>query len=237
MAPLNAEEAKVSAAIRRTLEVLEPNPNATVELRVLKALVNGWPRTMSGYFNNRDCMVAQAMRYNGKAAGVYVTLNEIHPSLLARSANKMRVASDDDLTKDHEVIRRVWFPVDFDPKRCKGISSTDEEREPAFDCLTRCSDWLEEQGWPEPIVADSGNGYHLLYRIDLPNDDASKQLLKDSLASLASRFNSQYVEIDTGTFNASRIWKLYGTLVCKGDNLPERPHRVASLMHVPEVIQ
>ena len=36
-------------------------------------------------------------------------------------------------------------------------------------------------GWPAPIVIDSGNGFHLLYRIHLPNDDGSKALSKYSL--------------------------------------------------------
>ena len=148
----------------------------------------------------------------------------------------MRVALDDELTKDHEVIHRDWLAVDLDARRLRGISASEAERECAFDCLVRCADWLEDQGFPQAISADSGNGYHLLFKVDLPNDEASKHLLKDCLASIAARFTSEYVEIDTKVFNASRIWKLYATLACKGDNVPERPHRLARLMDVPEAI-
>ncbi len=39
-------------------------------------------------------------------------------------------------------------------------------------------DHLRGQGWPEPVVGDSGNGAHLLYRADLPNDPESLKLVK-----------------------------------------------------------
>ena len=40
--------------------------------------------------------------------------------------------------------------------------------------------------------------------------------------------------VDLKVFNAARIWKLYGTKACKGDNTTERPHRLAKLLAVPE---
>ncbi len=87
-------------------------------------------------------------------------------------------------------------------------------------------------GWPEPILADSGNGAHLLYRIDLPaNDDG---LVKRVLEGLAFRFDDAEVRVDTTTHNPARIWKLYGTLAAKGDDTDERPHRLARLTYVPE---
>ena len=39
-------------------------------------------------------------------------------------------------------------------------------------------------GFPAALVADSGNGAHLLYRIDLPNDDATTALIKRCLAAV-----------------------------------------------------
>ena len=33
--------------------------------------------------------------------------------------------------------------------------------------------YLNSQTWPDPIVAMSGNGYYVLYRIDLPNTEDS----------------------------------------------------------------
>jgi hypothetical protein len=81
---------------------------------------------------------------------------------------------------------------------------------------------------------DSGNGYWLLYAIDLPADDGGKGgLIHCCLKALAARFGDDRVKIDTKIYNASRIGKLPGTLAAKGPNTPDRPHRVAALLEVP----
>src|SRR2546423_716170 len=74
-------------------------------------------------------------------------------------------------------------------------------------------------------LADSGNGYHLLPLVDLPNDDTSKELVKQLLTALGNRFNNGTVKIDAAVFNAARITKLYGTIARKGDSTEDRPHR------------
>ena len=76
-----------------------------------------------------------------------------------------------------------------------------------------------------PVTGDSGNGAHLLYRIDLPNDEPATLLVRGCLAALDVLFSDDRVSVDTANFNASRIWKLYGTVSRKGDDTPERPHR------------
>jgi hypothetical protein len=96
------------------------------------------------------------------------------------------------------------------------------------------SDWLAGQGWPDPLFADSGNGAHLLYRVDLPNDPAATDLMRNCLKALSFRFDDDMVKADTGNFNAARIWKLFGTKVCKGDDTPDRPHRMAQVIESPE---
>ena len=57
--------------------------------------------------------------------------------------------------------------------------------------------------------ADSGNGAHLLYRLDLPNDADAKRLVDGCMKSLAQRFTDSQVPVDTTVGNAARIWKLY----------------------------
>jgi hypothetical protein len=99
-----------------------------------------------------------------------------------------------------------------------------------LDRCRRCYKYLAAQGWSTPIIADSGNGYHLLYPIDLPNDDASRKLIERTLKALDGLFGDESVDFDVKNFNAARIWKLYGTLARKGDPVPERPHRVARML-------
>jgi len=92
---------------------------------------------------------------------------------------------------------------------------------------------LAGQGWPEPVFADSGNGAHLLYRADLPNNAETTDLLKRCLKALSARHSTDDVAVDETTFNASRIFKAYGTTSRKGDNTAERPHRPSRILEAP----
>ena len=128
------------------------------------------------------------------------------------------------------------MPIDIDPVRPSGISSTDEEHNSALLKAEQIKHYLANIGWPNPVSADSGNGAHLLYRIDLPNDDESKAVVESILNCLAAVFDDKSVEVDTGVFNAARIWKLYGTLAAKGSNTADRPHRRAKILEMPQSV-
>ena len=207
-------------------------PGTVVELRILNTLRDG---TVSGYFDNSQDFTDAAYRWSGNAPAVYATLNPCTPALLARSANRLQGRAKT-TTADHDIVQRVWLPLDFDPVRPAGISSTDAEHAAALARAMACTDWLSGRGWPNPVSADSGNGGHLLYPIALPNDDASRTLLKTCLEVLALYFTDSVVSLDVSVSNAARIWKVYGTLACKGDHLPERPHRLAQLLAVPSTL-
>lgn len=213
---------------RQALAVLI-EPGAVAELRVLKTR----QKTVSGYFDNPDHLAAAAKVWDGKAPAVYVTLNPVNPALLARSANKVKGYAEH-TTSDSDILRRRWLPIDLDPVRPAGVSSTDEEHVAALARAREVRDWLAGQGWPASLLADSGNGAHLLYPIDIPNDAESADLVRGSLEALAFRFSDDSVTVDEKVFNAARIWKFYGTLACKGDSTVERPHRRARLLEVPD---
>ncbi|MGI8427638.1 MAG: YfjI family protein [Actinomycetota bacterium] len=216
----------MSAAIRQALGALS-EPGQVIELRILRAR-----HTRSGYFDELDRAAEAAAKLNGTAS-VYMTLNPCDPVLLARGVNRI-VEYPEATTSDRDILRRVWFPIDLDPVRPAGVSSTEAEHEAAIARAREVFGHLRSEGWPKPLVADSGNGAHLLYRIALPNDAESTELLKRCLQALALRFGDDLVSVDEKVFNAARIWKVYGTIACKGDNTPERPHRQAKLLRVPD---
>jgi len=110
---------------------------------------------------------------------------------------------------DTDVVRRRWLLLDFDPRRPTKVPSTDAEHQSAREAAAWCRQWLESLGWPAPIFASSGNGYHLLYRIDLPNDQESANLVQNVLeavaASVAGRgTDGPAVDLDRKVFNAAR---------------------------------
>lgn len=197
--------------------------------------------TMAGYFSDPDKAAEAAMELERacEPPGIYVTLNPVNGDLRARLHN--RLARLDNTTADPDVTCRRNLLVDLDPTRPAGTSSTDREMEAALD-LARCvADTLEGEGWPRPIITMSGNGAGLIYRIELPNDEASRDLIQNVLKTLASRFNTEAATIDTSTFNAARITKLIGTTARKGedlrsvDGLEDRPHRQSRIEEAPDL--
>ncbi len=96
------------------------------------------------------------------------------------------------------------------------------------------AEYLRGLDWPDPIIADSGNGGHLLYAIDLPVDDDG--IIQRVLAALATRFDDSSVKVDKSVYNPARICKLYGTLAGKGDSTDDQPNRMARILSIPESI-
>ena len=228
-----------TTAIEAALVLLH-EPGAVFEVRIPKT---GRAGTLSGYYNDPAKAAADIAMRDGRAPGVYFTLNPVNPALMARAANRLRERTDL-ATSDKDVTRRRWLLIDVDYTRPTGISATDDELKAAGAVARKIKAYLEDElGWPAGVLVHSGNGGHILYRIDLPNDDASRDLLKNVLLALAGRFDVEdadgtlTVHVDTGVFNAARIAKVPGTMACKGDNLPARPHRRSRILAQPETLE
>lgn len=159
----------------------------------------------------------------------------VNSALLARAYNRVRPVTSEPLTQDTDISKLRWFLVDCDPVRPSGISASDEEHQLALDRVRQIRAVLIPEGWPVPIVADSGNGGHLLFPIDLEPEAAN--VLKTCLEALAFKFDDERVTVDRKVYNPARIWKLYGTTARKGDDVPERPHRLSRILSVPEMLR
>ena len=109
--------------------------------------------------------------------------------------------------------------IDVDPKRATGVSASNEEKANSKETINRVYGFLRDFGFSEPIVADSGNGYHLLYKINCDNNSENKETLQKVLQVLDMYFSNEICEIDKSVFNAARITKLYGTTARKGNSI------------------
>ncbi len=196
-------------------------PEQVVELRALTQegqRLRGRPKCLSLFFNCLDALAQIAVELESEGAkGVYFTPNPLNPELLrsVRSAN------------DGDVLEKRWFLLDVDcirPMGMRGESSTEEEREKAWEQFCRCRELLGSIGL-EGIPADSGNGWHLNCPVRLPSDEHSTAWHREILKWLKSKTNPELADIDTTVCNPSRIWKLYGTKSAKGKPTPLRPHR------------
>src|SRR5205085_2881850 len=158
-----------------------------------------------GYFDDLTKLARAAVNYDGRAEGIYFTLNPVNPALLARTNNRVKEYAQQ-TTSHNDIVKRINLPLDFDPMRPAGISSTAEEQQAALYRAWACQAWLTAQGWPEPVFASSGNGAHLIYTLDLPHDSSSSELIKRTLSALAALFSDDLVKLDSSTGNASRIF-------------------------------
>lgn len=206
------------------------------EVRVLDAVNADYRREHieSGYFDYEHISaVPEALKRLLFFRGVYVTVNPVNPDLLARAVNRLRPAGRNPTTADTDIVRRRWLLIDCDPRRASGVSSSNAEHESALAKAREIRDGLSSLGWPDSIMTDSGNGAQLMYRIDLPADDG--ELVRRVIGEIA-KASSEQVAIDTSVHNPARIWRLPGTMNCKGDSIPERPHRMARILDEPQDI-
>ena len=221
--PYHEPMAKVRLKIRRSLVILF-RPGVLVELRALKG-----KQVRSGFFDDHDLLADEAVKLDKREWQLFVTLNEIDEALLQAGATN-QVQPKSKTTADQDIIRRRWLLVDLDPVRSSDTPATNKEKIATCVRADEVKDYLKAQGWPAPLMADSGNGFHLLYPLDLPNDQQSKELTKGVLDVLASMFDDEKVKIDTAVHNASRITRLYGTMNRKGEDLtPDHPHRRSNM--------
>ncbi len=84
-------------------------PDQVVELRALNVVSAGRrPVTLSGYFDDFEGLATAAAGIRN-AQGVYITLNPPAPAVLARCANRVRVAGAGAATSDADIIARRWL--------------------------------------------------------------------------------------------------------------------------------
>ena len=215
--------------MRYTFELLK-KPEDVIEVRCITSRSN-----YSGYFKNVDNIIKELPRYSN--GNVYFVLNKISDGCYSREQHETFVEKAKNTTSDGDISLREWLLIDVDPKRPSGVSSTNEEKNNAKLVINNVFSFLRDIGFAEPIVCDSGNGFHLLYKISLENTEANKLLMQTVLQVLDLYFSNGKCDIDKTVFNASRITKLYGTDSKKGNNTDDRPHRQSSILKVPKAIK
>lgn len=225
-----------STEIERSLRLLVGG-GQTFELRAL-GKDRGREVTWSGFFVDTAQAAAAIPAIADRAKGVYFTLNPVRPEIRARRADRIEPASKGETTSDHNVARRTRLLIDIDADRPAGISSSNAEHNAAITLAKEVAADLVGMGWPEPLIADSGNGAHLVFGIDLPADDDG--LIARVLDEAAKRWSCDIdgirLKVDTTVANPARISKVYGTVTRKGDDMPDRPHRMARILSTPDAL-
>jgi hypothetical protein len=186
-----------------------------------------------GYFNDiaKAANFAQQIDSSPGAKGIYVGLNPSKSELLGRANN--RIVTCKNRTKVDEILKCSNFLIDIDPVRASGTSSTDEAHNAAINLAKTVEVYLTSIGWPQPLICDSGNGAHLVYKVDLPNNQEASDKLSNVLRILAKKFDTENLKIDNSVSGPNGLTKLYGTHARKGDPTPTQPHRQSTIIKIP----
>lgn len=182
------------------------------ELRAL----GPWPPLMALVSSSAEAARWIVASVPADAYGVYITMNPLAPGATAPA-------------RDVSTLCRRWVLVDIDPVRPAGVSATEAEMQAALMLGNHVAATLGARGWPQPRIVASGNGCHLLYPVELPNDEDSTALVRSVLSALATEFDTRALTVDTSVSNPSRIVRAPGTVARKGLHTAERPHRIATL--------
>lgn len=171
-----------------------------------------------GVFDDIDKLSAAAAEHRSRA-NLYTTIQA--PKVLP-AAN--RLATGRGAIRNQDIAQFIRIAFDFDAVRPKGTRATEQQVEYTRDAAVGLRQWLHRQGWPLPVVVNSGNGHHLIYRLaPTANSPEFIARLKLIYSGLADDFGSDAVDFDVTVKSPGQIMRLPGSLNLKGDPEHGRP--------------
>ena len=208
-------------------QIIEPGQVVEIRIQNLNKYQgkSSWHR---GYFDSSNiACIESELKLFPNYLGVYFTPNPINPDLRYRCYGRIDTRIGLESATDADVIKINWLLIDIDPVRISGISSSNTEKEKAVAVARKIETDLQQEWQVLPTVfASSGNGYHLMYRVD----GISSPQIKTILNHLADKYDTDAIKVDRKVYNPARVWKLYGTWARKGEDSEERPHRLAEVI-------
>jgi hypothetical protein len=221
--------------IKGMWRVIGTGPECILELRAIAPKGhNLTPKTITKHFHAANFTSVDqlkrsvelwALQHNDNGYNIYVVMNPISMGFNGTAA------------KDEDIECRDLLLLDIDRVHSGNQPATPDEIEAAFELAAKVEDFFENTaaklaGHPDypritgtiapPIKVMSGNGVHLYYLLaDAPCDEETRDRMQKLLLTLAHQFDNDVVKIDTSVFNASRITKVPGTVMRKGQENPE----------------
>ena len=214
---------------------LKPSANERSQVRAaIKALyrkgdtieVRAWDKDhhiYTGRYKYGTKLVEIIELFDAEGCDVYTVLNPVGTKLGLRDMSVGGLC-----TWEQDVPWRRSFLLDFDPKRSSKIA-TEEQFQAALAAAKAAKAWLEGMGWTGIVLASSGNGAHLDIPCDLPNDMASKEMVRKVQRVVSGKFSTPAVEAECFP-DANRLVRAYGTVNKKGEETETLKHRLSGVL-------
>lgn len=207
--------------------------HALVEIRMVPP---EGKKTYSGYYRNLEHIIRDVSEHQDY--NIYFSVNAISDACYDRPQREQLIAYPKNATADSDISRRTHVFIDVDCRKPTGVNSTNEEKHTAHLKAVAMYRYLKSQGFPDPIICDSANGYHIYIPCDLPNTAETTTLVKRFTMAMALMFSDDHVDIDTKVIDPARIAKLPGTYSRKGSRLSvDRPQRMAKILLTPSELK
>jgi len=224
------DEWSIEVTATRTTQIDESEVRRATEVLFRQEqyhLIQSLPSGRWAFVRTSDSQSLAVITSLSDGDGLYFSLNAVK-----------EVPKHGKCLRSSDVQERQWFLIDIDTKRpSTDVMATEAEKESSNVVALATAKHLTSKGWPAPVLIDSGNGWHLLYRINLPATKLTQQTLRLCLVNLGKLFDNDAAHVDHATHDAKRISKLPGSWVRKGSNTTERPWRLARIIHAPPVVE
>jgi putative DNA primase/helicase len=192
--------------VRKFYRYLGHSSGEWTELRAI-----AWPPSgsaMQAFVDNEEDFVAFCKKWNG-LRNVYVGVNP----------RKKKGGGAED------VARIVVIPFDVDSPHPKDEPATDGELEEARKKAVELVSWICKKGFKPPMISMSGNGHHVLQKVNIKIED-----LEAIRAKLEAYFHEAPTKGLDSIFDPPRILKVPGTMSVKGKKSEDRPYRLSYIV-------
>lgn len=194
--------------------------------------------TFSGYYKDIDNAIRDIEMLESKPdQQIYFVTNAIREDCYGRAQRERLVMKPKNTTNDEEIVGRKWIMIDLDPKRASGVNSSNQELEYAHKKAVEVYKFLRDNGFNEPVICMSGNGYHLMYACRIGVSQETDLLIERFINALAMLFTDEHVDVDKKCKNRARLSKVYGTTAKKGANSEDRPWRTSYIVKSPDEVK
>ena len=194
--------------------------------------------TFSGYYKDIDNAIRDIEILESKPdQQIYFITNAIREDCYGRAQRERLIMKPKNTTNDEEIVGRKWIMIDLDPKRASGVNSSNQELEYAHKKAVAVYRFLRDNGFNEPVVCMSGNGYHLMYACRIGVSQETDLLIERFINALAMLFTDEQVDVDKKCNNRARLSKVYGTTAKKGANSDDRPWRTSYIVKAPDEVK
>lgn len=218
-------EAPTNSPIHRTLSLLFHEGDTIIVSRTLANSDKFLKQTFDSI--DKAAKFAEAQDRDPDVTNIYVNLQQLKPG-----------ATTD---RREDVAAYVRFLVDIDRKiksvDGKRVMASDDERDALRKAANEVSRWVSRILDCHPLLADSGNGFHLCWNLRpvpfgsaiAPSQD-NQDLYRECLSAIKQRFDDGTVEIDASISEPEQIIRLWGTHNRRSPETEGRPHRQSIIL-------